>query len=134
MTTLCKTIVPKFILEALEPIKDDDHAVKEYGVDLAIQTCRKLRECGILGFHFYTLNLEKSVAMILEGLGFIAPVEVAKPLPWLPSLAKSREKENVRPIFWKNRARSYVMRTELWDEYPNGRWGDSRFALEIFTH
>jgi methylenetetrahydrofolate reductase (NADPH) len=32
----------------------------------------------------------------------------------------------VRPIFWKNRIKSYVNRTEAWDEFPNGRWGDSR--------
>ncbi len=32
----------------------------------------------------------------------------------------------MRPIFWKNRTRSYVLRTESWDDYPNGRWGDSR--------
>jgi methylenetetrahydrofolate reductase (NADPH) len=32
----------------------------------------------------------------------------------------------VRPIFWKNRTKSYIQRTEFWDEFPNGRWGDSR--------
>jgi methylenetetrahydrofolate reductase (NADPH) len=32
----------------------------------------------------------------------------------------------VRPIFWRNRNRSYVARTQDWDEFPNGRWGDSR--------
>lgn len=32
----------------------------------------------------------------------------------------------MRPIFWKNRAKSYIRRTETWDEFPNGRWGDSR--------
>ena len=36
-----------------------------------------------------------------------------------------REKEDVRPIYWANRPKSYVMRTEDWDEFPNGRWGDS---------
>ncbi|KAJ3083134.1 hypothetical protein HK102_001235 [Quaeritorhiza haematococci] len=126
MTTLCKTYVPKEIHDALEPIKDDDKAVKEYGVKLAIDMCTKLRENGVKGFHFYTLNLEKSVRLILEGLEFIAPMEVVKPLPWNPSLAKNREKENVRPIFWRNRTRSYILRTEAWDDYPNGRWGDSR--------
>ncbi|KAJ1925754.1 methylenetetrahydrofolate reductase (NAD(P)H) met13, partial [Linderina pennispora] len=33
---------------------------------------------------------------------------------------------NVRPIFWRNHARSYIQRTESWDEFPNGRWGDAR--------
>jgi len=35
-------------------------------------------------------------------------------------------KEEVRPIFWKHRPRSYISRTGSWDEFPNGRWGDSR--------
>jgi methylenetetrahydrofolate reductase (NADPH) len=41
-------------------------------------------------------------------------------------LHAKRTKENVRPIFWKNRTKSYIQRTESWDEFPNGRWGDSR--------
>jgi methylenetetrahydrofolate reductase (NADPH) len=32
----------------------------------------------------------------------------------------------VRPIFWRNRNRAYIARTQDWDEFPNGRWGDSR--------
>ncbi|KAI9138489.1 methylenetetrahydrofolate reductase-domain-containing protein [Paraphysoderma sedebokerense] len=136
MTSLCKTYVPQYIHDALEPIKDDDQAVKEYGVKLAVDMCNKMKEAGLLGFHFYTLNLEKSTRLILEGLQFVAPVDEARPLPWHPlpnnddgldqSLSKKREKETVRPIFWKNRTRSYVSRTESWDEFPNGRWGDAR--------
>eukprot|EP00158_Paraphelidium_tribonemae_P004848 Partr_v1_DN26998_c0_g1_i4_m6645 putative Methylenetetrahydrofolate reductase len=126
MTTLCKTFVPQKIWDELEPIKDDDQKVKEFGVSLAIDMCNKLRDTGLRAFHFYTLNLEKSVRLILEGLQFVASIETCKPLPWQPSLARGRSKENVRPIFWKNRLLSYVRRTEAWDEFPNGRWGDSR--------
>ncbi|KAJ3128671.1 hypothetical protein HK098_003878 [Nowakowskiella sp. JEL0407] len=126
MTTLSKTFVPKKILDDLEPIKDNDKAVKDYGVKLAVEMCSYLKENGVTGFHFYTMNLERTVRLVLEGLKFVAPQEVAKPLPWNPSLAKNREKENVRPIFWKNRTRSYILRTESWDDFPNGRWGDSR--------
>ncbi|KAJ3036045.1 hypothetical protein HDV00_003092 [Rhizophlyctis rosea] len=132
MTTLGKTFVPQHILDALEPIKEDDKAVKEYGIKLAIEMCNKMKDAGVRGFHFYTMNLERSTRLILEGLNFVAPMEVVKPLPWNPrkhdvqSLAKNREKENVRPIFWRNRTRSYILRTEGWDDFPNGRWGDSR--------
>lgn len=45
--------------------------------------------------------------------------------PWRPSAMSKRSKEEVRPINWANRPKSYVMRTEDWDEFPNGRWGDS---------
>ena len=37
-----------------------------------------------------------------------------------------RREEDVRPVFWKHRHQSYVARTQTWDEYPNGRWTDSR--------
>ncbi|KAI8821764.1 methylenetetrahydrofolate reductase-domain-containing protein [Fimicolochytrium jonesii] len=126
MTSLCKTYVPDHILRDLEPIKDDDRAVKDYGIRLAIDMCNKMKESGIRGFHFYTLNLERSTRLILEGLQFVAPIDQVRPLPWNPSLARNREKENVRPIFWKNRIRSYILRTEAWDDFPNGRWGDAR--------
>lgn len=82
MTTLCKTFVPQKILDDLEPIKDDDQAVKEYGVQLAADMCTMLKTHGMLGFHFYTLNLEKSVRLILERLQFVPEVENVKPLPW----------------------------------------------------
>lgn len=42
------------------------------------------------------------------------------------SLTSKRRTENIRPIFWANRTKSYLSRTESWDEFPNGRWGDSR--------
>lgn len=34
--------------------------------------------------------------------------------------------EDVRPINWANRPKSYIKRTINWDEFPNGRWGDNR--------
>lgn len=42
------------------------------------------------------------------------------------SLTPNRRTEQIRPIFWANRQKSYLSRTENWDEFPNGRWGDSR--------
>lgn len=45
---------------------------------------------------------------------------------FIQSLTPSRRHETIRPIFWANRAKSYISRTENWDEYPNGRFGDAR--------
>ena len=28
-----------------------------------------------------------------------------------------------RPIFWANRPKTYIARTESWDKYPEGQWG-----------
>ncbi|KAI8365941.1 methylenetetrahydrofolate reductase-domain-containing protein [Radiomyces spectabilis] len=118
--------VPQKIWDDLEPIKDDDAAIKEYGINLTIDFIQKMRAAGINGVHFYTFNLERSTRLILERLGDVAPQQNVRPLPWKPSLHAKRAKENVRPIFWKNRTMSYIKRTEQWDEFPNGRWGDSR--------
>ncbi|KAG0166262.1 hypothetical protein DFQ28_007907 [Apophysomyces sp. BC1034] len=118
--------VPQNIWDDMEPIKDDDAAVKEYGIQLTIEFIKKMQAAGINGIHFYTFNLERSTRIVLERMGWVAPQENVKPLPWKPSLHSKRTKENVRPIFWKNRTQSYIKRTELWDEFPNGRWGDSR--------
>ncbi|KAJ1552992.1 hypothetical protein HK096_009650, partial [Nowakowskiella sp. JEL0078] len=113
---LCPEVVPpKSVLESLEPIKNDDQAVKEYGIELAIEMCSYLMKNGVL---------EKSIRRILEGLHFVKDSDNSKPFPWIS--AKTRENETVRPIYWGNRADSYIERTDAWDEFPNGRWGDSR--------
>ncbi len=39
---------------------------------------------------------------------------------------RARCQEDVRPINWANRPKSYIKRTVTWDEFPNGRWGDGR--------
>lgn len=125
MTTLSKTKVPQEVRDILEPIKDNEEAVKEYGIHLTIENCKKLLNAGVRGFHFYTLNLERSVTKIVQGLGFVS--DIARPLPWKTTPSpKNRSKEDVRPVFWLYRPKSYILRTNTWDEFPNGRWGDSR--------
>lgn len=42
--------------------------MKDYGVKLAINMIKKLAANGVNGVNFCTLNLEKSVRLILEGL------------------------------------------------------------------
>ncbi|PHZ12312.1 methylenetetrahydrofolate reduct [Rhizopus microsporus ATCC 52813] len=122
-----KNHVPQKIWDDLETVKDDDQAVKDYGIDLTIQFIKRIKqETSISGFHIYTFNLERSSRLILEKLGLVPEQEYVKPLPWNPSLTPTRGKENVRPIFWKHRTQSYIQRTESWDEFPNGRWGDAR--------
>jgi len=88
--------------------------------------CKQLIDLGVPCLHFYTLNLEKSVLQILDGLSLSEGVQLRRSLPWRPSPATHRCKEDVRPIFWNNRPKSYLARTMSWDEFPNGRWGDSR--------
>lgn len=74
------------------------------------------------------MNLAQATRLVLEDLKLTPSEEtpLQRPLPWRPSLALNRRGEDVRPVFWRNRNSSYVARTQTWDEYPNGRWTDSR--------
>lgn len=123
-----KIRIPEEWLAALEPIKNDDAAVRDIGKHLIADMCRKLFQAGIYHLHFYTMNLAQATRLVLEELNLIPSEEtpLPRPLPWRPSLGLKRRGEDVRPIFWRNRKTSYIARTQTWDEYPNGRWTDSR--------
>lgn len=77
MTGFCKTKVPPGILTALEPIKDNDEAVKAYGIHLATEMCKQILAAGIMTLHLYTLNLEKSAIGILQVSIPLSPAEPA---------------------------------------------------------
>ncbi|XVE84689.1 hypothetical protein DITRI_Ditri17bG0033600 [Diplodiscus trichospermus] len=126
MTGFCKTKIPAEITAALEPIKDNEEAVKSYGIHLGTEMCRKILAHGIKTLHLYTLNMEKSALAILMSLGLIEESKISRCLPWRRPANVFRVKEDVRPIFWANRPKSYISRTIAWDQYPHGRWGDSR--------
>ncbi|KAL0577913.1 methylenetetrahydrofolate reductase (NAD(P)H) met13 [Marasmius crinis-equi] len=127
-TSLAKTIIPQKFKDALEPHKNDDERVRAIGTKLVAEMCRTILDADldIRGLHFYTMNLEKATRMLLEELNLVPRVETIRPLPWRQSLTPSRRQETIRPIFWANRTKSYLSRTENWDEYPNGRFGDAR--------
>ncbi|KZO90499.1 MTHFR-domain-containing protein [Calocera viscosa TUFC12733] len=76
MTKLCASRVPPSLIASLEPIRHDDEAVKDFGVDFAtdmIRTITSKKHNGpiVQGVHFCTLNLEKSTWRILDKLGWI---------------------------------------------------------------
>jgi methylenetetrahydrofolate reductase (NADPH) len=124
-TQFCQVSVPGSVTAQLEPIKYDDSSVINYGIDQASGMCQKLIENGVPGIHFYTLNLENSVSAILKSLGLVSSQGIIKELPWRQSTSGGRKtSEDVRPIYWSNRPVSYLTRTEIWDDFPNGRWGD----------
>lgn len=120
--------IPAGWIEAMEPVKNDDAAVREIGKGLVAEMCRTILKAGIKHLHFYTMNLAQATRGVLEELDLLPSIErpLKHALPWRQSLGLGRRAEDVRPIFWRNRNKSYVMRTQDWDEFPNGRWGDSR--------
>lgn len=125
-TKFANVSVPNEIISELETIKSDDNLVLEFGVKQAGKMSKRLIEEGVDGLHFYTLNLESSVKNILTELGLSNAGGTAKHLPWRQSSDTVRNSsEEIRPIYWSNRPISYLARTQGWDDFPNGRWGDS---------
>lgn len=107
MTSLCKTKIPQHIIDGLELVKDDDVAVKEYGTGVMVQLCNTLLQRENLGFHFYTLNLEKGTSLVLEGLKFCSKDGMA-------------DKFSVNlPV--KQSQISHPLSKIQNDEFPNGR-------------
>ncbi|WKX94915.1 hypothetical protein Q1695_011850 [Nippostrongylus brasiliensis] len=127
IATLSQLTIPESILSDLEPIKHDDDAVRKYGTIKAIEMCRRILSNGSApSIHLYTMNREGACREILQELG-LWHKRPMRALPWEPhgSNHPLRCKEDVRPIFWSARPKSYIYRTRDWDDFPNGRWGNS---------
>ncbi|KAF8942761.1 hypothetical protein BGZ47_006164 [Haplosporangium gracile] len=157
--------VPDWILEGLEAVKEDEVAVRTFGVEIGVKMVRELVESGLVdGVHFYTFNLEKSTRLILEGAGLVpsssspsssqqlsgavmgsrsnsssvvstsptlaspspppSPKQatlsvIRKDKPWRTHFSPHRRnQEQQRPIFWANRLKAYISRTETWQDFP----------------
>lgn len=65
LTLIVMLQIPAEITAALEPIKDNEEAVKNYGIHLGTEMCKKILAHGIKTLHLYTLNMEKSALAIL---------------------------------------------------------------------
>ncbi|CAI4223458.1 unnamed protein product [Auanema sp. JU1783] len=127
IATLSQLTIPDSIMQDLEPIKHDDDAVRNYGTKRAIEMCQRLLDNGSApSIHLYTMNREGTCREILKAIG-LWNEKKNKNLPWEAHGGNHpfRCKEDVRPIFWSGRPKSYIYRTRDWDEFPNGRWGNS---------
>jgi methylenetetrahydrofolate reductase (NADPH) len=72
MSFFCKTRIPLEIQRKLHEIRDNDEAVKEFGMEFTTKICQTLlanNDDGVQVLHFYTLNLEKVVYGIMNMLG-----------------------------------------------------------------
>jgi len=128
ITKLSQLELPQELIDIIEPIKNNDEAIKNYGIHQATQMCKDLLNSGMVnGLHFYTLNKEKATITVLKNVG-LWNEDPMRPLPWNVPVSYKRCTEGVRPIFWSSRPKSYVYRTATWDEFPNGRWGNSSSA------
>lgn len=70
LVKLSKLEVPQAIRDMIEPMKDNDAAIRNYGIDLAVSLCQELLASGLVpGLHFYTLNREVATTEVLKRLG-----------------------------------------------------------------
>lgn len=70
LVKLSKLEIPEEIMQVIEPIKDNDAAIRNYGIQQAVEMCRVLLDSGkVPGLHFYTLNREVATIEVLRQLG-----------------------------------------------------------------
>lgn len=69
MAKFCKSALPNELIEAMEQVnQDDSDAVKAFGIEQGIKLSKELLDFGVQGLHYYTLNLEKVVRGIVDGI------------------------------------------------------------------
>ena len=69
ITRVSQLTIPEKMLRDLEPIKNNDEAVRNYGIDWTISLCREIIKSGLAaGIHFYTLNREQATVRIVKAL------------------------------------------------------------------
>lgn len=153
-TKLSHASIPNCVMERIEEVKGDDEKVKEVGVEIVSGIVERLKgevelARGPRGFHFYTLNLEKAVALIVEKCGLVpdfsdgmevdartnvvdnkAIVESGKPRNAALEAVTS-EVVNVKRVEFGqdvviaiSEGEGTLGREATWDDFPNGRFGD----------
>ncbi len=68
---LCGAELPAAFLNRIDALGDDDAGVAEFGIEYASRQCEALRQFGVPGLHFYTLNKAQSTTRIVSDLGLI---------------------------------------------------------------
>ncbi|KAG7854874.1 hypothetical protein KL939_004623 [Ogataea angusta] len=163
--------IPDSLLEKFpEDIQNDDDKVKEIGVDVLSEMVTKIHKDTngeIRGFHFYTLNLEKSIAQIINKNELLSQVlkkkeeeveelgeetvsdedideatttakraayadrfrqvnnQVIVDAPMRRSGARNSMSQ-VKTIVSISSGKGTLGKDATWDDFPNGRFGDSR--------
>jgi methylenetetrahydrofolate reductase (NADPH) len=68
-TTLCGSKIPEPMKKRLEELAHDDESVRQFGVEICTDICRKLLDHGVPGLHIYCLNRVPSSRELLRNLG-----------------------------------------------------------------
>ena len=65
----CGSEIPRWIRKRLEGFGDDIESIKEFGIDVTTELCRKLLDGGSPGLHFYSMNQCEPTLTIWDNLG-----------------------------------------------------------------
>ena len=65
----CGAEIPRWIRTRLEGYGDDKASIQAFGLDVVSALCERLREGGVPGLHFYTMNQSGAVLAICQRLG-----------------------------------------------------------------
>ncbi|MDQ1636276.1 MAG: methylenetetrahydrofolate reductase [Frankiaceae bacterium] len=68
MAELSGAAFPKALAERLHKVADDEAAVREIGIEVASDLCRRLLDGGAPGVHFYTLNRSTATRDVMATL------------------------------------------------------------------
>ena len=64
----CGAEIPRWIRLRLQSYGDDAESIKAFGLDVVTDLCDQLRNAGVPGLHFYTMNQSATVLEILRRL------------------------------------------------------------------
>ncbi|CAK9439336.1 uncharacterized protein LODBEIA_P35070 [Lodderomyces beijingensis] len=154
-TKLSHATIPREILHEFDEVKNDDDAVKTLGVTLICDIIDKLdKRTSVKGYHFYTLNLEKAVASILNKSAVLKGVLEGPSTTFENEDALASDSEDASPKHFRRRSsvneraigtlpigaqngkdkktivdisrgKGALGKDATWDDFPNGRFGDS---------
>jgi methylenetetrahydrofolate reductase (NADPH) len=69
MADLSGTPIPSQIQNRIEEVSDDLLAVKQIGIEIAVELSTQLLDGGVPGLHFYTMNSAASTLEIVQRVG-----------------------------------------------------------------
>ncbi|HEX6425581.1 MAG TPA: methylenetetrahydrofolate reductase [Acidimicrobiales bacterium] len=69
MAAMNGSVIPARLLDRLEMVAGDAAALRDIGVEVATDLCRRLLDAGAPGLHLYALNRSASVVRIVDDLG-----------------------------------------------------------------
>ena len=68
----CGAEIPRWIRLRLQSFGDDTESIKAFGLDVVTDLCHQLRNAGVPGLHFYTMNQSAATLEIVHRLRLVS--------------------------------------------------------------